>query len=229
LTKAIIIGGGPSITENIEEMKRLGDFDGVILCTDNSVERMIQAGFRNFYAVTLEDTADLNKYYIPKDVKEHGSEILGGFVSERVHRDTKSAMKEAGIDPQPVPECKGYITSNVGLYCWLIAIHHFKCNEIYLVGMDHCYGPNDKIKVDKHSDDDDERELYTLAFQELVNPFTNETCILHPANTLWHEEFIWYQEKFPDIKTINCTGRGALYEECFHWNPISKMKSWSDY
>ena len=229
MTRAIVIGGGPSIDGNIAEMKRLGDFDGHILCTDNSVARMLESDYRNFHAVTLEDTPDLDKYYTPDVVKKHGEEILGAFVSERVHSNTKHAMKEAGMEIKRVPECKGYITSNVGLYCWLIATQHFKCNEVLLVGMDHCYGKDQKPKVDKNSSDPVEQELYQYAFQELVNPFDDETLILHPANQLWHEEFIWYQEKYPNVKTINCTGRGALYEKCFKWNPISQMKNWSDY
>lgn len=230
ISKALIIGGGPSITENMIDMKRLGEFDGVILCTDNSVARMLEAEHVNFYAVTLEDTADLNKYYIPDVVVKNGFKIRGGYVSERVHNDTKAAMAAAKIDPvKPVPECKGFITSNVGLYCWLIAVQKFQCDEVFMIGMDHCYGVNEGPKIDKNSEDPDERELYPLAIQELLNPFDDEVVKLHPANQLWREEFIWYQEKYPQIKTINCTGRGALYDKCFHWNPISKMKNWSDY
>lgn len=224
--KALVIGGGPSIDENIIEYLRLGKFPGVVLCTDNSVARMLEAGFTDFYAVTLEDSGDLDMYYTPDIVKEKGKEILGGFVADRVHRNVKHAMNEAGIVPKNAPKCRGFITSNVGLFCWLIAVEEFECDEVYLIGMDHCYGKEEKPKVDKNSSDPDERELYLHAFQELINPYDKETVILHPANQLWHEEFVWFAGRKPHVTTYNCTGRGALYDQYFKWQPISQMQSW---
>jgi hypothetical protein len=135
-------------------------------------------------------------------------------------------MSEAGMNPKTAAKCRGFITSNVGLYCWLVAVNEFKCDEIYMIGMDHCYAKGDKPKVDKDSSNPDERELYLHAFQELYNTFNDETIILHPANQLWHEEFVWFSKQYPYIKTINCTGRGALYDPCFKWQPISQMKTW---
>lgn len=229
MTDALIIGGGPSITQNLIDYKRLGKFPGTVICTDNSVARMLEAEFYDFYAVTLEDTPDLDKYYNPDIVKEKGHKILGGFAADRVHNNTKKAMIDAGIKPVNVPECRGYITSNVGLYCWLLAIQKFKCDRTFLFGMDHCYAPGKRPKIDKNSDDPDERELYSLAVQELINPFNGETLLLTPEYSLWHEEFLWYTTKFPKVEVINCSGRGALYERNYKWSPSSKMKNWSDF
>lgn len=229
MTDALIIGGGPSIADNLVEYDRLGKFPGVVLCTDHSVERMIKEGFRDFYAVTLEDTPDLNKYYNPDVVVQHGSEITGGFIAERVHLNTQEAMKFAGIKVSRVPECKGYITSNVGLYCWLIATQKFKCDRVFMLGMDTCYAPGKRPKIDKNSDDPIERELYKYAVQELINPHNGETLLLTPEMQLWHEEILWYCQKFPKIEVINCSGRGALYEKNYNWKPILTMKTWLDY
>ena len=225
-SKALIIGGGPSIQENLKEYERLGEFPGVVLCTDNSVDRFIQAGYRKFWAISLEDSPLQADYFTPQAVMDHGSEILGGLTADRVHTKTKMAMSATGMKVKTAAKCRGFITSNVGLYCWLVAINEFKCNEIYMIGMDHCYGEGEKPKLDKNSSNPDERELYLHAFQELLNTHNEETVILHPAQQLWHEEFIWYCKKYPQIKTINCTGRGALYERWFKWQPISQLKTW---
>ena len=228
MTDALIVGGGPSITGNIKDYLRLGKFPGVVLCTDNSVARMLEADMYDFYAVTLEDTPDLDKYYTPDIVVQNGHKTLGGFAADRVHNNTTTAMTLAGIKPVGVPECRGYITSNVGLYCWLLAIQKFKCTRTFLLGMDHCYPPDKGPRIDKNSKDPVERELYTYAVQELINPINSETLILTPEFQLWHEEFLWYTTKFPKIEVINCSGRGALFEKNYKWKPISKMKSWSD-
>jgi hypothetical protein len=224
--KALVIGGGPSITENMIDYDRLGKFPGVVLCTDNSVARMLEAGYRDFYAVTLEDAPSLKEYYEPQVVKDHGKEILGGWVADRVHRQVKHAMTEAGISTETAGECRGFITSNVGLYCWLIAVNHYRCDEVYMIGMDHSYGKDQKPNCDKNSSNPDERELYLHVFQELVNPYNKEQIILHPANQLWHEEFVWFAKKAKGCKTINCTGRGALFDPVFEWKPISQLETW---
>ena len=229
MTDTLIIGGGPSIQENIKDYLRLGEFPGIVICTDNSVERMLENKFYDFYSVTLEDTADLDKYYLPEIVQKDGHKTLGGLVADRVHGNTMKAMTDAGMKPIKVPECRGYITSNVGLYCWLVAIQKLKSTRTFMIGMDHCYAPNTRPRIDKNSNDSSERELYIYAVQELVNPYNNETLLLTPEFQLWHEEFGWYTEKFPKIEVINCSGRGALYEKNYLWKPISQMKSWSDF
>ena len=228
MTDALIIGGGPSIESNLKDLHRLGKFPGVVICTDTSVARMLENKFIDFYAVTLEDTPDLDKYYKPDVVMKEGHRILGGLVADRVHNNTKAAMVKADIKPVNVPECRGYITSNVGLYCWLVAIHKFKCDRTFLVGMDHCYATGKRPRIDKNSSDPAERELYQYAVQELINPYDKETLLLTPEYTLWHEEFRWYATKFPKIEIYNLSGRGALYEKIFKWNPIKEMKSWND-
>jgi len=226
LTKALIIGGGPSLEENLKSYERLGKFPGKILCCDTSVARFLEEGYRDFHPVVLEDAPSLKEYFEPQIVQDHGSEVLDAYVADRVHSEVKQEMSKAGMTIKTAALCRGFITSNVGLYSWLVAVNEFKCNEVYMIGMDHCYASGDKPNLDKNSSNADERELYLHAFQELVNPYNGETVILHPAHRLWHEEFIWYCKQYPQIKTINCSGRGALYEDCFTWNPISNMPHW---
>jgi len=117
-------------------------------------------------------------------------------------------------------KCRGYITSNVGLFSWLIAHVIQGCDTIYLIGMDHCYARGDGPPVDRNSD------LFKYGFYTMYNRLNDEDIILHPAFQLWKEEFNWYAEKYPDVHTINCTGRGALFEGCMEWRSIKDMESW---
>jgi len=67
-----------------------------------------------------------------------------------------------------------------------------------------------------------------LIHSGITPPVNGEPLILHPAFQLWKEEFEWYKAKYPEIKTFNCTGRGALFRKDFVWKPISEMKSWNE-
>ena len=216
--RALLIGAGPSIDDNLIELKRLGGFSGITLCTDGAINKYLEAGFTPEYVTTLEDTVDLNKYYLTDTVKNHEGEIKG-YISDRVHAEVRKAMKQARIQPHVAGDIREYVTSNVGLFSWLLAFRTFKCNEIYMIGMDHCYGPLEKPKVPRES------KLFEVAFKVRINPYTNEEVILHPAYELWTEEFEWYIQKYPKTKTINMTGRGALYDKRIKWSPITQMKT----
>ena len=225
----LIVGGGPSIEENIEEWKRLGDFPGIVIVTDNSVARTIEHFPKlKFYCATLEDGNDLDKYYNPDIVQEKGSEsIIKCFLSDRVHGNVIKSLKNAQINYESAAKARDYMnTSNVGLFCYHIAREIFESNKVYLIGMDHAYGRGQGPPVDRKS------ELFAWAFYTLYNPFTPDEneIILHPANELWREEFEYYKKHmFPNMEIINMTGRGALYNpECFTWMPIKELKSWKE-
>jgi len=218
--KVLIIGAGPSLDQNLIDFKRLGPFPGTVLCTDGGLEKTLLAGIIPDYCATLEDTNDLDKYYITDIVVRKGHLMKGCYISDRVHPVARKAIKDAGIKMFLPGKVRGYITSNVGLFCWLTANTMLGSKEIYLIGLDHCYGPNESPPVDQNS------QLFKRGFQVLTDPYNNERLILHPAFQLWREEFNWYSKKFVSTKTYNLTGRGALYEKQFIWQPISQMKSW---
>jgi len=218
--KILIIGAGPSLDQNLKDLKRLGNFPGLVLCTDGAINKVLEADIIPDYVGTLEDTPDLDKYYITDIVKEKGHLIQGGYISDRVHNNCRRAMKEAGIDWAVAGKLRGYITSNVGLFLWLVAHVMYKSDDIYLIGMDHCYAKDKPPPVDKNS------ELFKYGFQVLYNPYTKDEIILHPAFELWKEEFDWYSDKYKEVTTRNCTGFGALYKETFKWQPISEMAKW---
>jgi len=218
--KILVIGAGPSIDDNLREYKRLGKFPGMILCTDGALNKVLEAGIIPDYCGTLEDTADLDKYYITDIVKKEGHKLKGCYISDRVHNNCRRAVMDAGMELYVAADLRGYITSNVGLFLWMVAHIILKSNDIYLIGMDHCYGKGDGPPVDRNS------ELFHYGFQVLVNPFDKEEIILHPAFELWKEEFNWYTEKYQGVNTYNCTGRGALYRDSFKWQPITQMQTW---
>ena len=222
MKQALIIGAGPSLQENLEDWKRISDgkFDGLVLCTDGAINKTLRNGIIPDYVVTLEDTADLDKYYITDIVKEKGKLLKGAYISDRVHAKTRNAIVAAGMKVITAAKCRGYITSNVGLFSWLTAHVIEDCDKIFLIGMDHCYATGDGPPVDRDSD------LFKYGFYTMVNKYDGEDLILHPAFELWKEEFNWYVGKYPNVTTINCTGRGALCEKHMKWIPIKIMKSW---
>ena len=217
--RILVIGAGPSLDQNLIDYKRLGDFNGIVFCTDGALEKTLTANIIPTYCSTLEDTPDLDKYYITDIVVRKGHLIKSCYISDRVHPKAREAIKNAGIEVSLPGKVRGFITSNVGLFSWLIALHMLKASEIYMIGMDHCYGANESPPVDQ------KERLFELGFQVLTNPYDNERLILHPAFSLWREEFLHYTKTFT-IKTYNLTGRGALYEKQFIWQPIKDMTSW---
>ncbi len=220
MTKALVIGAGPSLQNNLDNLKKLDKFDGVTLCTDGAINRVLENDIIPDYVGTLEDTPDLDKYYITDIVKEKGHLLKACFISDRVHNNTRKAIREAGLDIKVAGDLRGYITSNVGLFFWLFATMSLKCDKVYMIGMDHCYGPGLGPPIDRST------ELFKYGFKTRINPFNKEEIILHPAYELWTEEFEWYAQENPKVKTYNLTGRGALYNKDFIWKPINTITTW---
>lgn len=219
--KILIVGAGPSLEENIKDWDRLGEFPGEVFCTDGAIKKLLEHDIIPDYMGTLEDL-DLSKYYVPDIVKEKGHLIEYCYISDRVIDSTRKAIEAAGIKYGVAAKCRGYITSNVGLFSWLVSHMILEYDETYLIGMDHCYPRGGGPPVDRDS------ELFQYGFQVLLNPLNDEEIILHPAFQLWSEEMNWYAEKYKNVKITNCTGRGALYNSCFIWKPIKDLKSWDE-
>ena len=221
MTKAIIIGAGPSLQENLDFYKKLGKFHGQIFCTDGAINKFLENGFMPDFVTTLEDTPDLDKYYNTDIVKKHGSKIIA-LISDRVHQNTRLSMVNAKMKVEVAAKCRNYMTSNVGLFSYIAATAEFNNDEIYLIGMDHCYPRGEGPPVDRNS------ELFKYGFNVMINKYNNEEIILHPAFMLWQEEFTFYANKFPKVKIYNLTGRGALFSDKFIWSPIKTLKSWNE-
>jgi len=218
--KALIVGAGPSLKENLDDYQRLGKFPGIVIATDAAVAPMLERDMIPDYCATLEDLAALTKYYTPEIVMQKGKLIKTCYVSDRVSPEVKNAIRDANIPCEIAAPCRSETTSNVGLFSWLISHLIHKCNETYLIGMDHAYAGDKPPPVPRDS------ELFFWGFYTLYNPILETEIILNPAHELWQEEFHWNMVKFPDIKVINCTGWGALFGGGIEWKPIKQMKSW---
>ncbi len=222
MTKVLIVGAGPSLIDNLNDLKRLGNFPGIVFATDAAIKPMLEMDIIPDYCATLEDLGALIKYYNPKIVMEKGNLIRKCYLSDRVHPAVRKAIKEAGIEQLVAAKCRDNTTSNVGLFSWLISTRILEADTTYLIGMDHAYGENKPPPVAQDS------ELFFYGFYTLLNPHTDDKqIILNPAHELWREEFHWNMDQFPKIKVINCTGWGALFGEKIKWQPISQMKKWS--
>ena len=40
--RALVVGAGPSLKANLEDFQRLGDFDGVVIATDASIQHLLK-------------------------------------------------------------------------------------------------------------------------------------------------------------------------------------------
>ena len=148
-TKALIVGAGPSLEANLDEYKRLGKFPGLILATDASLHYLLERDIIPDCVATLEDSAQLVKYYVHDVVKEKGHLVKKGWVSDRVAGAVRKAMDAASIHPTVAAKARDSSTSNVGLYCWLISHLIENCKDTYLIGMDHCYEKDNPPPVDR--------------------------------------------------------------------------------
>ena len=223
MNKALIVGFGPSIQQNMKDWERLGEFPGLVFVCDSAIETVLNSTIMHpFYGTTLEDGEDLNKYFIPPNVKKLGSQIITVLTSDRTHKKTLLSIKDAGLKYETAAKARDWMnTSNVALYSYHIARVVYNCNEIYLLGMDHCYAKDKPPPVDQNS------ELFAVGFYKLWEPHNDEHLILNPAHELWREEFDHYTKTFPEIKVTNLTGRGALYNrEKYIWKPIKEMQQW---
>lgn len=217
--KALIIGAGPSLEENLDKIKDFSFFD-YIICTDGAVNKVLERGIIPDYVTTLEDTPDLDKYYNTDVMREKAHLIGKAYISDRVDANVIKAMKSVGLEVKVASNTSMFLTSNVGLFSWFVSFLELNCDEAYLIGMDHCYPIDDGPPVDRDS------EIFKYGFQVLINPYNYEDIILNPAHQLWREEFVYYSNKFKDrIKTINLTGRGALFGKNIIWEPDYLMKN----
>jgi len=218
--KILIVGAGPTLSQNLDDYERLGKFPGTILATDAAVQYLLKRDIVPDACGCLEDLPAQAKYFEYDIVKERGGEIPVGWISDRVAPNVRLAMNKANINIQVAAAVRGATTSNVGLFCWLVAHLIMKGSDTYLIGMDHCYAENQPPPVDRSS------ELFYWGFYTLWNPHLQKEIILNPAHELWQEEFHWNMKQYPHVKVHNLTGWGALFGDKIQWEPISEKKKW---
>jgi len=220
--RVLICGAGPSLRENIEDLVRLGPFDGIVIATDASIQHLLKRDIIPDVGSCLEDLHQLTKYFVPDIVVEKGHLMSKCWISDRVHSKVRASMKAAQIPFEVAAKVRTIGTSNVGLFSTAIAHLIYKSDEVHYIGMDHCYPADSPPPVPKTD------PLYELGFYEITNPHTNELCILNPAHELWREELHENLKLWPDLKIINHTGYGVLYGKQIKWQPLKNIHDWKE-
>jgi hypothetical protein len=220
--RILVVGAGPSLKQNLDDLERLGPFDGTIIATDASIQHLLGRGIIPTVGACLEDLHQLTKYFVPDIVVEKGHLIEKCWISDRVHGQVRASMKAAQIPFEVAAKVRTIGTSNVGLFSTAIGHLIYESNEIHYVGMDHCYPANSPPPVPKSD------PLYELGFYEILNPITDETLVLNPAHELWREELHENLKLWPKLNIINHTGYGALFGKQIKWQPLKDLQEWKE-
>jgi hypothetical protein len=222
MERVLIVGAGPSLKENLADLKRLGDFPGIVIATDAALQHMYNAGIFPQECACLEDLHQLTKYFTPDIVKENGETLERCWISDRVHARVRQAMTKANINFEVAAKVRELSTSNVGLFATAIGhlIHGVK--EIHFVGMDHCYAKENPPPVPR------EDPLFDLGFYVVLNPHDDEELILNPAHELWREELHENLKLWSTLNIVNHTGRGAIFGKQIKWQPLKNVKQWPE-
>lgn len=221
--RVLVVGAGPSLKENLDDLERLGKFPGITIATDAAIQHLLGRGIVPDVGACLEDLPQLTKYFVPDIVKEKGHRIQSIWISDRVHRDVRKSMNDAGINELNVAaEVRKIGTSNVGLFSTAIAHVIYQCNEVHYVGMDHCYATNNPPPVPRSD------PLFELGFYTIINPHIEQELVLNPAHELWREELHENMRLWRQLNIVNHTGFGAIFGERIKWQPLKDVNTWSE-
>jgi len=203
--KALIIGAGPSLKINIQELQK-SKWKGPLFATDRALHLCLEEGLVPDYVVTLEEE-HLEKHFEHEIIKEYADQVMG-LTSEKTYKSTKTQMRKMGLTVQGVGTHKQiHSTSNCGLFIMMILSYDFKCKDVYMIGMDHSFERGRTIQ-DTHPECTMEK-----------NPYDGYEYCVHPLHSHWRYNFI-DRMGLPDYKQVrvtNCTGRGVLFGGRIIW------------
>lgn len=194
--KAFIIGAGPSLKSNLKEIP----MDGFIIATDKALVPTLKAGKLPTHAVTLENEDRIARFFEDEIIKK--SDVVG-IHSHKTPQPVINAMKNV-MRTAEINSLQFNDPVNVGLFAWQIATHVFGCNEIRMIGMDYAYSD---------LDDYGQNERLTSEF----NPHLNKDVKMNQIHRNWKGQFLQHIKLYPNVKTINMTGDGALFGEGITW------------
>lgn len=221
--------------------------------------------FDKFFVVSIDSQDHQKKFYEDDLVLKYGKKIKC-ILSTTISPITYEAAKKTGMevfwlhtlfDYNKGKSSFNYISAvmtrtknhknglpaiqtggNVATSSWVIGWSIFKCSQIALIGVDHSFSPETKLKEigDYHPsskaafDYDKESDLFKKAFPKIYNPDFNCYCIQDPISQYYStalKEFIF---KTSDrMKTINATEEGALFGDgirCMNFKDfLSEYKS----
>lgn len=196
--KCVIVGAGPSLQRNLDEME---DFFGLIFATDKALVPMIKANKIPSHVITLENEERIATFFEDQIIKEHH---IVGIHSEKSPRLVVDNMKKV-LSTVEVNSTQFDSPVNVGLFAWQVAVNLFNADEVYLIGMDYA-----------HSDLDEYTKGQRLTPE--FNPHLNRNVQVNAVHQQWKHQFLTGISRNPHVKTINCTGDGALFGKGIKWD-----------
>lgn len=200
--RAIVIGAGPSLDKfkHLEQLAK-SKFEGMIYCTDAALKQTLEAGvlpkkFKNLKIVTCETSEGIMKFFDYDICKKYATQLSvisyvnGDAMVEWVRLNGYTVLNE------PM-NLETMAFSNSGGIAWLQAIKD-GASEVVLIGMDHSL-PLSFL-------DNFPKEIQDFFFIKTPN-----YCL--DLDYQYYTRTFFELAKIKNVKTINCTGQGALYSE----------------
>jgi len=208
--KALIVGAGPSLVRNLQEF-RDSDWEGPLFATDRALEICLKEGVIPEYVVTLEEEIANERYFKADIIRDFGN-MVQGLYSIKTPMNVQKQMRKIGLrEPSAVGTgTQIHTTSNCGLFIMMILSHDFKCNDVYMIGMDHSFARDTKFE-DTHKE-----------CKYIENPYDKVKYIAHPLHEHWKYNFIDRMGMYKEVKVTNCTGRGILFGGRIIWKDSIK-------
>jgi len=210
MTKALIIGAGPSFKRNVQELRQSKFLDGdhiPVLCMDRSFVMCLDVDLIPDYMVTLEKEETLLRFYSKTEIIEKGKSVVA-IHSHKTLKSQVDRFKQFGMETMMFPSTKyimeqdedlHYITS----FTWAIAADYLHADEIYFIGTDFAWS---------------QRDFYSRRGKESeFNPILKTDFFTNGTYKGWKKELFKVIEQFPKVKTYNCTGTGLLFGDRIEW------------
>jgi len=202
--KGLLIGAGPSLVRNLKQL-RDSDFEGLLFAVDRALQTCLNEKILPQYVTSLEKEPLHIEHFTDPLIKKY-SETIEGIVSHKVTKDVRDQMESMGLKLREINTAEPTYedTSNVGLFTWMVMGKEYHIDEIYLIGMDYAYSSEDG---------------YTPYEGKKIirNPHLNRDVVTHIIFNSWKEVFLKGIRNNPHVKTINCTGEGALFGKGIEW------------
>lgn len=219
LKRGLVIGMGPSMFE-LEHLPYLAnhpDKDLTLLVSDRALKPCLWAGvtpkkFPNFYVFSIEELTIVGEYMIAyKD-----AHLIKLVYSERSRMSAIETARRRKYVLEPFLWDWLKVTPNVGLMGFCYGWKELGLKEIGIIGMD-LGGEKKAVPLLPGFDD--------LYYEKILNPHTGKVTVLVKAtHGIWRETFLDFLQLCPkDVKIVNCTGGGCLFDKRIEW---SNFKKW---
>lgn len=216
---AFIVSAGPSLNNNIEELKKI-DNKGVIIAVDTIANRLINEGIIPDFITTVERLEIVYEYFykdkfIPKQVTLVGPSVLDprifkGYEGEfiiPIRKETGEGVWLAG---------KLGVSKNSGMLMGLSCAHvafglaeKLKCSPIVLVGQDLAYGENNNSYASgtEYEKLQDNKPTNLNEYDTIEGYYGNNVS----TSRVWIQFKEWFEDTIIkyNLNVINATEGGA--------------------